>query len=76
MDTRSASEVCVPDEQRQFLTIAEVCQRWRIDRRTLDKLTGPRLPVIQITTRVFRIPLTAVQQYEREQHFVTSQHTT
>ena len=48
-----------------FLTPAELCARWGIDRRTLDKLLGPRLPVLKVTARVWRIQVADIEAYER-----------
>ena len=44
-----------------YLTPSEVCQRWRIDARTLDKID---LPWIQITPRVRRVSFAVVQRVE------------
>lgn len=52
-------------EPRSFLTPAELCARWGIDRRTLDKLFGARLPVLRVTARIWRIRLADVEHYER-----------
>lgn len=56
------------EDRRQYLSPAELCDRWGIDRRTLDKLLGPQLPVLKVTARVWRIKLTDVETYERTQH--------
>lgn len=47
-----------------YLSPAELCDRWGIDRRTLDKLFGPRLPVLRVTERVWRIHLADIEAYE------------
>ena len=55
-----------------FLTPTELCSRWGIDRRTLDKLLGPRLPVLKVTARVWRIQVADVEAYEQSERI--SQH--
>jgi hypothetical protein len=55
-----------------FLTPTELCARWSIDRRTLDKLFGSRLPVLKVTARVWRIDLADVEAYEQSERI--SQH--
>lgn len=49
-------------DARVFLTPAELCERWRIDARTLDKLS---LPWFVVRSRVRRIALDIVLDYER-----------
>lgn len=45
-----------------FLTVSELCERWRIDRRTLDKID---LPWFCPRPRVRLIDLAFVQHYEQ-----------
>ena len=47
-----------------YLTPAELCARWTIDRRTLNKLFGSQLPVVKITARTWRIHRKDVERYE------------
>ena len=47
-----------------MLTPMEVCSRWRIDLRTLDKL---ELPWVRLSERVRRIPLDVVIEVEVKQ---------
>jgi hypothetical protein len=54
MDT-STSEVVF------YMTPAEVCQRWRIDARTLEKVD---LPWVWLTPRVRRVSYSVVQRIE------------
>lgn len=46
-----------------YLAPSELCQRWRIDARTLDKLD---LAWLWITPRVRRISMQAVVQFEQK----------
>jgi hypothetical protein len=55
-------------QEGPVLTPAEVCLRWRIDLRTLDKID---LPWIRLTERVRRIPLSVVMTYEQAQRMTT-----
>lgn len=58
-----------------YLTPLELCERWGIDRRTLDKLIGPRLPVLRITERVWRIHVADVEAYEQSERIRQHQTT-
>ncbi len=49
-------------ERPVYLTPAELCERWRVDARTLDKLS---LPWFIVSGRVRRISLEIVLEYER-----------
>lgn len=50
-----------------YLTPAQLSDRWGIDRRTLDKLFGPRLPVLKVTARAWRIHLSDIEAYEQRE---------
>jgi excisionase family DNA binding protein len=51
-----------------YLTTAQLCERWQIDRRTLYKLLGaPQLPVVRVNRRVWRVRLVDVERYERRE---------
>jgi hypothetical protein len=50
----------------EFYTPAELCARWKIDPRTLDKLD---LPWKRITPRVRRIHAEIVLSFEKAQNF-------
>ncbi len=50
-----------PSTTPVFLTPSEVCARWRIDARTLDKLA---LPWVRLTPRTRRIALAVIVAYE------------
>lgn len=57
-----------------FLTVSDVCTRWNIDRRTLEKLmTDGGLAYIEYPppVRVRRFPLSVVITYEQK-HFKSS----
>jgi hypothetical protein len=49
-----------------YLTPAEVCQRWRIDARTLAKVD---LPWVYITPRLRRISVSVVRRIETEKGY-------
>ncbi len=59
----------------QFLTVADVCARWNIDPRTLDKLVeagGLGCVIYPAPVRLRRFPLTIVMDYERQHLRVSS----
>jgi alkylated DNA nucleotide flippase Atl1 len=58
-----------PQPQPIMLTPSEVCERWRIDLRTLDKLD---LPWVRVSDRVRRIALTVVLEVEQRERLLTS----
>lgn len=53
----------------QFFTPGELCDRWKVDPRTLGKL---ELPWVAITPRVRRVPATVVITYEQAQRLSSS----
>jgi hypothetical protein len=48
----------------EYFTPAELCERWKVDPRTLDKLS---LPWVRITKRVRRVEAKIVLTFEQEQ---------
>lgn len=55
------------DQPVSYFTPDELCRRWRIDRRTLDKLPLARL---QLTVRIRRYEVRTVLAFEQAQHLV------
>jgi hypothetical protein len=53
--------------QEIFFTPTELCERWKIDPRTLDKL---ELPWCWITPRVRRVSASIVFSFEKSQNLV------
>lgn len=51
----------------QFFAPSELCDRWKIDPRTLDKL---ELPWCWLTPRVRRVPAEIVFSFEKSQKLV------
>jgi len=52
----------------EYLTTAEVCERWQIERKTLYKLLGScRLRYIAVTGHAHRVLREDVERFEREQ---------
>lgn len=49
-----------------YLTPSEVCQRWRIDARTLDKID---LPWVWITPRLRRVSVSIVRRVEQDKGY-------
>lgn len=53
-------------ETERFLTVAELLDRWKMDPRTLDKLTDAGgLTYIEFSPRIRRFPLSVVLNYEQ-----------
>lgn len=54
-------------EQERFLTVAELLERWKLDARTLDKLTDAGgLAYVEFSARIRRFPLSAIIRYEQQ----------
>lgn len=51
---------------KRFLTPGEVCERWSVDYRTLQKFD---LDWVELRPHVRRVDIRAVEAYEKRQHF-------
>jgi hypothetical protein len=53
---------------KRYLSPGEVCERWSVDYRTLQKF---ELPWVELRPHVRRIDLRTVEAYEQGQHLPT-----
>jgi hypothetical protein len=56
-------------KEEHFLTPGDLCERWNVDWKTLNKLP---LPWVRVTPNVRRIELTFVLKYEQAQRLSTT----
>jgi excisionase family DNA binding protein len=54
------------DQQLPSYTVAELCDRWRCERRTImDAIHAGRLRAFRPGKRVYRVAIAEVERYER-----------